>query len=145
MAYSPVRRSVFESSHHFLLLPALLLAGAALLAGCHPAVTDPNDPKFIVAEKGAWQITEGDLDTEVTSFLKQRQATPEQVGPSKMPIVKTAMLKNLVLKKLILDRAATLQLKDDKEEASELDRLKGPATGPDFDQQLKTAGLTLDD
>jgi len=119
---------------------------AALLAGCHPAVTDPNDPKFIVAEKGSWQITEGELDTEVASFLKQRQATPEQVGPAKMPIVKTAMLKNLVLKRLILERAAALPLKDvDKDEASELDRLKGPASGPEFDQQLKAAGLSLDD
>jgi hypothetical protein len=146
MAYLPVRRSVFDSSNHFPVLPALLLAGAALLAGCHPAVTDPNDPKFIVAEKGNWQITEGELDTEVASYLKQHQATPEQVGPAKMPVVKTAMLKNMALKKLILDRAAVLPLKDvDKEEASELDRLKGPAAGPEFEQQLKSAGLTLDD
>ena len=69
-------------------------------------------------------FTRAELDTEIASFLKQRQATPEMVGPSKMPIIETAMLKNMVLKKLLLDRAAALQLKDDKEEASELDRLK---------------------
>src|ERR1700685_3709138 len=99
MAYSPLPSSFFDLSKKFLVFPALLLASAALLAGCHPAVTDPNDPKFIVAEKGDWQITEGELDTEVLSYLKQHQATPEQVGPSKMPIVKTAMLRNMVLKK----------------------------------------------
>src|SRR5476651_1332847 len=125
MAYFSVRRSVSDSSLNFRVLPAFLLAGVALLVGCHPAVKDPNDPKFVVAEKGTWQISEGELDTEVTNFLKARQATPEQVGPAKMPVVKTAMLKNLVLKKLILDRAAALPLKDvDKEEASELERLK---------------------
>ena len=146
MAYSPVRRSVFDSPRPFFTLPALLMAGAALLAGCHPAVTDPNDPKFIVAEKGSWQISEGELDTEVTSFLKQHQATAEQVGPAKMPIVKTAMLKNLVLKKLLLDEAAALPLTDvDKEDAAELDKLKGPASDAEFTQQLATAGLSLDD
>jgi len=147
MANFPVRRSVFDSSRNFLALPALLLlAGVALLAGCHPAVTDPNDPKFVVAEKGNWQILRGELDTEVANYLKQHQATPEQVGPAKMPIVETVMLKNMVLKKLILDKAAALPLTDvDKEEASELDKLKGPATDAEFDQQLKAAGLTLDD
>jgi foldase protein PrsA len=148
MAYFPVRRPVFDSYKNFLAFPALLLAGAALLAGCKPAgVTDPNDPKFIVAEKAPWMITEGELDVEVTDFLKQHQATAEQVGPAKMPIVKTMMLKNLVLKKLLLDKAATLPLKDvDKEEATELDALKQQIPpGQDLEASLKTAGMTLDD
>ena len=147
MAYSPVRRSVFDSSKNFPALAALLLAGAALLAGCHPAVTDPKDPKFIVAEKGNWQITRGELDTEVANLLKQNQVTPEQVGPSKMPVVETRMLKNMVLKKLILDKAASLQLKDvDKEEATQLDAVKQSIPpGQNFEQQLKAADLTLDD
>jgi parvulin-like peptidyl-prolyl isomerase len=147
MAYFPVRRSVFDSSKHFLVLPALLLAGAALLAGCHPAVTDPNDPKFIVAEKGKWQITRAELNTEVASILKQYQATPEQIGLSKMPIVETKALKNMVLKKLVMDKAATLQLKDvDKDEAAQLDAVKQSIPpGKTFEQQLKEAGLTLDD
>jgi parvulin-like peptidyl-prolyl isomerase len=146
MAHFPVRFPILNSSKKFTAFPALLLAGAALLAGCHPAVTDPNDPKFIVAEKGTWQITEGELDTEVTSYLKQHQATPEQVGPSKMPIVKTAMLRNMVLKKLLLDQAAALPAQDTtQEEASELDRLKGPMAEPEFEQQLQSAGLTIDE
>jgi len=146
MAYFPVRRSVFDSSKHFLTTPALLFVGVLLLTGCHPAVTDPNDPKFIVAEKGSWQITEGELETEITNLLKQHQTTPEQVGPSKMPYVKTMALKNMILKKLLLDKAAAMPLTDvDKEEAAELDKVKGPATDAQFDQQLKTAGMTLDD
>jgi len=148
MAYSPVRRPIFNSYIKFLALPALLLAGVALLAGCKPAaVADPNDPKFVVAEKGNWQILRGELDTEVGNFLKQHQATAEQVGPAKMPIVETMMLKNLVLKKLLLDKAATLQLKDvDVEEAKELDAIKGQIPpGQDLNQTLKGAGMSLDD
>jgi parvulin-like peptidyl-prolyl isomerase len=147
MAYSPVRRSVFESSQYFLGLAVLLVAGAALLTGCHQAVSDPNDPKFIVAEKGNWQITEGELETEVGNYLKQHQMTIEQVGPEKMPIVKTAMLKNMVLKKLMLDKAAGMQLPNlDKDEAAQLDAIKQKVPpGQDFDQALKAAGLTLDD
>src|ERR1700722_13212149 len=146
MAYFPVRRSVFDSSKHFPALPALLLVGVVLLGGCHPAVTDPNDPKFIVAEKGSWQITEGELETEITNLLKQHQTTPEQVGPSQMPYVKTMALKNMILKKLLLDKAAAMPMTDvDKEEAAELDKIKGAATDAQFDQQLKTAGVTLDD
>jgi parvulin-like peptidyl-prolyl isomerase len=147
MAHFPVCRSVRGSFRSFLVLPALVLTGAVLLSGCHPAVTDPKDPKFIVAEKGSWNITEGELDTEVTSFLKQHQATAEQVGPAKMPMVKSMALKNMVLKKLILDKAAALQLKDvDKDEAKQLDAVKQSVPpGQDFDSQLKTAGLTLDD
>ncbi len=148
MANSPVCRLVFALSRSVFALPVLLLAGAVFLSGCHPAaVTDPNDPKFVVAEKGDWQITEGELDTEVANILKQHQATAEQVGPAKMPIVKTMALKNMVLKKLILDKAATLPLKDvDKEEAAQLDTIKASVPpGQDFDTQLKAAGITLDD
>jgi hypothetical protein len=146
MAHFPVRRSRFASLLHSLALPALSVAAVAFLAGCHPAITDPKDPKFIVAEKGTMKITRADLDAEIATFLKARQATPDMLGPSKMPIVETAMLRNMVLKQLLLDRANSLPLKDvDKEEAAELDQLKGPAAGPDFDKQLQAAGLTMDD
>jgi parvulin-like peptidyl-prolyl isomerase len=53
----------------------------------------------------------------------------------------------MVLKKLILEQAATLPLKDvDKDEAGILAELKGHfPTEADFDGQLKTAGMTLDE
>jgi len=148
MAFFPVRRSARTLLSQFLLLPALVLSGAVLLSGCHPAaVTDPNDPKFVVAEKGDWQITEGQLETEVSTFLKQHNATPEQVGPAKMPMVRTMALKNMVLKKLMLDKAATLQLKDvDKDEAAQLAAVtQSVPPGQTLDAQLKAAGLTMDD
>src|SRR5471030_1151521 len=129
MAYSPVRRSDFASSLRLLALSALLLAGAAFLAGCHPAVKDPKDPKFIVAEKGDWQVLRGQLNDEIATYLQQQHLTPDQIGPEKMPLLETMMLDNIVLKKLILDKAANLQLKPEdlaKEEAADLDKIKGP-------------------
>ena len=147
MANSLVRRLLGDSRSRYLLFPALLLVGATLLTGCKPAITDPKDPKFVVAEKGDWKISRAELDTEVGSFLKQHQATAEQVGPAKMPMVETMMLKNMVLKKLIMEKAASLQLKDvDKDEAKQLDEIKQSLPpGQDLDAQLKTAGMTLDD
>jgi foldase protein PrsA len=148
MAYFPVRRPATAFSQKILAFPALLLVGAALLAGCKPAaVSDPNDPKFVVAEKGSWQILRSELNVEVTDFLKQHQTSAEQVGPSKMPMVETMMLKNLVLKKLLLDKAAALPLKDvDKEEATELGTIQQQIPpGQTLDQSLKTAGMTMDD
>ena len=81
MAHFLCSRSRSASSTKFFAFPTLLLAGAALLAvGCHPGVTDPKDPKFIVAEKGNWHILRGELDVAVDSLLKQHQATREQIG-----------------------------------------------------------------
>lgn len=127
---------------------ATFLAVAALvLAGCHHVVTDPHDPKFIVAEKSDWTITRAQLDAEVATFLKQRQATPEQVGPDKMLMLESAVLDNMVLQKLLLAKAATMDLKGvDTEEAKAMEQLKSQVPpGQDFDTQLKAAGLTMDE
>ena len=129
---------------------AAALLGLALLlsfTGCHQAVTDPHDPKFIVAEKGDWTITRAQLDDQINSFLKANNKTPADVGPAKMPMLETEMLHNMVLKKLILQRAATLPLKDvDKEEQSVLAEIKAHSpSDAEFDAQLKAAGMTLDE
>jgi len=148
MALSPLRWSLNRFCKNFLLLPAVLLAGLVLTTtGCHRAVTDPKAPNFIVAEKGSWQVSRADLNKEVDGYLKHHQMTAEQVGPAKMPMLETAMLDNIVLEKLLLDRAAALPLKDvDKDTAAAFDQVKGRAPSQqDFEQQLKTAGLTVDD
>jgi parvulin-like peptidyl-prolyl isomerase len=130
-------------------LPIILLACAALFAtACHPAVKDPKDPKFIVAEKGDWQVLRSQLDSEIANYLKQSNVTAEQVGPEKMPMLETMILDSIVFKKLALDKAAALQLNPDdvaKEEAADLGQLQGADTDDQFQQKLKAANLTLDD
>jgi peptidyl-prolyl cis-trans isomerase C len=141
----PSFRRVFSSQPVRRL--ALLCAIAVLASSCHPRVTDPKDPKFILAEKDDWTITRGELDKELNGYFQERQITAAQVGPARMPMLETAMLKNMVLEKLILARAAALPLKDvDKDEADAFDHLKARfPTEKDFQDQLKQAGLTVDD
>jgi parvulin-like peptidyl-prolyl isomerase len=150
MAFSFFRRLPANpiTSKAVLAVPTALLLGVALLAtGCHPAVKDPNDPKFVVAEKGTWQITRSDLDKEIGSYLQQHQMTMDQVGQANKPKLETFMLDNMVLKKLILDRAASMQLKDvDSDVAKQLDAIKGRVPpGENLDDKLKEVGLTEDE
>jgi foldase protein PrsA len=147
MAISPALRSVAGKATPFRALPVLLV-GLALLTGCHkPAVTDPNDPNFVVAGKGDWTITRAQLNNEVDSVLKQNHATRDIVGAANMPYLETRVLRSLVLKKLLLDKAATLQLGDiDKETNDRIEAVKESLPpGQDFNVQLQAAGLTLDD
>jgi parvulin-like peptidyl-prolyl isomerase len=147
MALSSALRFFARHARPLRALPALLL-GIALLTGCHkPAVTDPNDPNFIVAEKGDWTITRGQLNAEVDNFLKQKHATRDMVGAANMPYVDSGVLRRMVLRKLLLDKAATMQLKDvDKETAAQIDAVKQSLPpGQDFDTQLKAAGMTQAD
>jgi parvulin-like peptidyl-prolyl isomerase len=150
MAFSLFRRLRAPSStlKAFLGLPLALLVGATLLStGCHPRVSDPKDPKFVVAEKGDWQITRADLDKEIGSYLQQHQMTIDQVGQANVPKLETFMIDNMVLRKLLLDKAATMQLTDvDKEEAAQLDAIKGRVPpGQDLETELKSVGLSLDE
>jgi parvulin-like peptidyl-prolyl isomerase len=150
MAFSFFRRLPANpiTSKAALAVPAALFLSVALLAtGCHPAVKDPNDPKFVVAEKGNWQITRGDLDKEIGSYLQQHQMTMDQVGPANRPKLETFMLDNMVLKKLILDHAASLQLKDvDQDVTKQLDTIKGRVPpGEKLEDKLKEVGLTEDE
>ncbi len=126
------------------LSAAVLLAG---LAGCHQAVTDPKDPKFIVADTKTWSMTKAQLNDEIATVLKEQKQTPETIGPAKMPLLESNVLHMMVMKKLLLDRAAQLPLKDvDKDEAAALEQLKGHfPTEKDFTDRLQTAGITLDE
>jgi len=146
MAFSPLRRSFNRFGKNLFPFAAVLVGLALVTTGCHRAVTDPKDPNFIVAEKGSWQITRGQLTTEVNDYLKHHQMTVDQVGPAKMPLLESAVLDNIVLEKILLDHATALPLKDvDKDEATAFDRVKGRYPNQqEFDQQLKTAGLTVD-
>ena len=134
----------FRPSRLLLLLPVLT---AVILAGCHPRVTDPNDPKFVVAETPDWTVTRAELDHERDAFLKEKQVEPAQISSTQMAAVETAVLQNMVLEKLLLARAAKLQFKDlDKEEATALGAIKGRFPSDQaFADKLKQSGATEDD
>jgi parvulin-like peptidyl-prolyl isomerase len=128
-------------------LPVLLL-GVALLTACKkPAITDPNDPAFIVAGKDDWTITRAQLNAEVDNALKQENKTRADVAPAQMPALDTQILRYLVLKKLLLDKAATMKLPDiDKEVNQAIDYAKNrnpqhTYTDQEFVDLLKSHGL----
>jgi parvulin-like peptidyl-prolyl isomerase len=132
-------------------LPSLSLAAGLILslAGCHPVIKDPDDPRFIVAEKpGDWSITRKDLEAEIDLLLHQQHRTREEFGPAKMPIIESQVLHSMVLKKLILARAGPLNIAPadvDKDTNALLDQVKSQAPTPeDFDAKLKEAGVTVD-
>jgi parvulin-like peptidyl-prolyl isomerase len=129
------------------LAPAVFALGLLLsLSGCHHVVTDPQDPKFIVAEGPGWTMTRAELNEQIATFLKQRQKTIQDVGPAKMPELESDILNSMVLKKLLLDRAAKLSFTDlDKDDAAAMQQLQGRfPSEKEFDAQLQGAGLTLD-
>jgi parvulin-like peptidyl-prolyl isomerase len=130
---------------------AAILASLLLLTACKkPAVTDPNDPTFIVASVGTWTVTRGDLNKQVDEALSQQGATRAQVPPANLPGVESQVLRYIVLKKLLLDKAATMKLPDiDKQVSDAVDYAKnrnGPKTLSDAELSdlLKSHGMTLD-
>jgi parvulin-like peptidyl-prolyl isomerase len=130
------------------MLLALLVCVALALTGCHQAVTDPKDPKFVVAEKpGDWQIMRGDLDKEINAFLHEKNVTAEQAGPDRMLALESGLLNDMVTTKLILAQAATIPFPDlDQETDKQLQAIKDRLPpGTDFDAKLKELGLTEDE
>jgi len=148
MVHSPILRfSPFLSRFFSGLFASFLAGGVLMLAGCHQAVTDPKDPKFIVAEKpGDWQITRADLDKEMDNFLRLKNVTAAQVGPARMLALQSVLLKNMVNTKLILARAEVLQFPDvDQVTDQQIQALKDRLPpGADLDSKLKEAGITMD-
>jgi len=138
MALSFRRRAIW------FLLAAVTLAVSA----CHPRITDPHDPNFIVAEApGDWTITRAQLDHEMDGFFKERNLTPAQVGPTNLPIVETKILRNMVLQKLLLSIAAKRNFPDlAKIDDEAFERVKGRFPSDEaFQDKLKQTGLTEDD
>ena len=68
-----------SSLRHHATWP-LIAAVALALCACHPKVTNPKDPAFIVAQTDDWTITRAQLDHELDEYFKERGATPAQVG-----------------------------------------------------------------
>jgi parvulin-like peptidyl-prolyl isomerase len=125
----------------------LLSVGLVLVVGCHRAVTDPQDPRFVVAESDQWQITRAQLDEETDMFLKQYGQTRSQVASDRLSQLQPIVLDNLIMRKLLLAQAATLPLGDLREsEAQTLQRLENRFVDHQvFLQRLQQSGITLDE
>ena len=125
--------------------PLFAFVALALFA-CHPKVTDPKDPTFVVAQTDKWNITRAQLDHEINSYFKQNGTTPAQIGAN-MPALETAILRNLVLEHLLLDRAESMNFKDvDKTESDAFGRIKAKFPNDQmFQDKLKQTGMSEDE
>jgi parvulin-like peptidyl-prolyl isomerase len=127
---------------------SLLAAATLAVSGCHPRISDPHDPKFIVAEvPNDWTITRAQLDHEMGNLFKARNISPAQIGAANMPVVETEILRNMVLEKLLLARASKRTFPDaDKMADDAFSRIKGRfPTEAAFQDKLKQTGMTEDD
>jgi parvulin-like peptidyl-prolyl isomerase len=143
-----MRISFIFSSKSFSCLPAVFLIGVALLPlGCHPAITDPKDPRFILAEKDGWTVTRGELDAAIDNYRKQQPKMYAYMPPVSRPLFETGMLNNLVFTKMILKKADPMQLKDvDAEETTALNSIRSRyPTEDELQKQLQKAGLTFEE
>jgi parvulin-like peptidyl-prolyl isomerase len=152
MVFTPVLRPHAAKGRLFGAGAALLVSLFLLTACKKPvvAITDPNDPNFIVASVGTWTVTRADLNKQVDEALTQQGATRAQVPPANLPGVESQVLRYIVLKKLLLDKAATMKLPDiDKQVSDAVEYAKtrnGPKTLSDAElgDLLKSHGMTLD-
>ncbi len=138
MAFSLSRRAFWP----------LLVAAVLAVSGCHPRISDPHDPNFIVAEvPNEWTITRAQLDHEMANLFKARNISPAQIGPANMPVIETEILRRMVLEKLLLERATKENYPDtDKLATDALARIKGGfPTDQAFQDKLKQNGMTEDD
>ncbi len=148
--HAPVRslQAWMALSLHRRAIWPLLASIALAVAGCHPRISDPHDPNFIVAEEpGVWTITRAQLDHELNGLLKERNTSPAQIGATNMPIVETEVLRRMALEKVLLARAAKRNFPDaDKLAQDAFVRIKGRfPSEQEFQNRLKQTGLTEDD
>ena len=150
MAFHSILHPLTAKGRAFCAL-AVLLTSLSLLTACKkPAVSDPNDPSFIVASVGQSTFTRGDLNKEVDSALAQRGYSRAQLTPAQVPMVESQVLRSMVLKKILLDKAATMTLPNvDKEVSDVVDNVRNhnPShvlTDAELGDLLKSHGLTLD-
>ena len=135
-------------SKRFSCLSAVFLIGVALLPlGCRPAITDPKDPRFILAEKDGWTITRGELDAAIDNYRKQQPKMYAYMPSATRPLFETGMLDNLVFTKIVLKKADAMQLKDvDTEETTALSRIRSRyPTEDELQKQLQRSGLTFEE
>lgn len=143
-----MRISFMLSSKSFSCLSVVFLIGVTLLPlGCRPAITDPKDPRFILAEKDGWTVTRGELDAAIDNYRKQQPKMYAYMPSASRPLFETGMLNNLVFTKMILKKAETMQLKGvDEEETTALNGIRSRyPTQDELQKQLQKAGLTFEE
>src|SRR6202162_872845 len=123
----------------FRLLAAALLAITVLsISGCKRAV-----PENVAATVNGRVITYADLDNQ---YQTQFMSSPEHPSDDQMMIQKLEVLRTLVDNQIMLQRAEKLGLMaTDADVESKFTELKAPFTQEEFQRQLASTKMTVED
>lgn len=126
-----------------LALPLSLLAILGL-AAC--GVSDPKNPRFIVAKGKGVEVTRGELDEAINQILSQRGMNISMLPPERLPEIEKNIIDQLAIEKLLLAESKTVQLKDiDKKAEEKFKEITSSVPSPEMlKQQLEKRGLTLE-
>jgi peptidyl-prolyl cis-trans isomerase SurA len=122
-------------------MTGLVLLGGALLAtvaGCHRAPS-PD----VVATVNDKEIQRAELERYYKANLGDN---PQQPSPEQANIGRLTILDKMIEDEILQQRAARLNLTaSDEDVNAKLTEIKAPYTQEEFDKQLKTRNMTLDD
>jgi peptidyl-prolyl cis-trans isomerase SurA len=119
-------------------LPALLLAAFGIMAGCRKGA-----PTGVAATVNNQPITYADLEK---NYKMQPMANPEGISEDEIQIQKLDLLGKLIEAEIMLQRAEKLGLLvTDADVEAKFNELKAPYTIEDFDKQLKSRNMTVQD
>jgi len=122
-------------------LVVLILCGGSLLAAvsaCHR----PNSPDVVATVNGK-DIQRAELEKYYKAKLSDYAQTP---SAEQADILRLNILKQLIEDEILWQRAAKLNLAaSDEDVNAKLTEMKAPFTQEEFDKQLQTRNITLDD
>lgn len=126
-----------------LALPLSLVAVLAL-AAC--GVSDPKNPRFVVAKGKGVEVTRGELDEAINQILSQRGMNISMLPPDRLPEIQKNIIDQLAIEKLLLNASKKVQLKDvDKKTEDKFKEITASVPTPELlKQQLEKRGLTLE-
>lgn len=123
---------------------ALSLSVLTLLGLVACTVSDPKDPRFLVAKGKGVKVTRAELTDALNELLSQNGMNMSMLPQDKLPDIEKNIVDRLVVEKLLLDASKSVSLKDvDKKVDEKYKEISGRFPSPDvFKQQLEKRGMT---
>lgn len=112
------------------------------LAAC--GVSDPKNPRFVVAKGKGVEVTRGELDTALNQILAQRGMNISMLPQDRLPEIQKNIVDQLIVEKLLLSASKTVTLKDiDKKTDEKYKEITSSVPSPEvLKQQLEKRGMT---
>jgi peptidyl-prolyl cis-trans isomerase C len=112
------------------------------LAAC--GVSDPKNPRFVVAKGKGVEVTRGEMDDALNQVLSARGLSASALPPERLPEIQKNIIDQLVIEKLLLKESKSLHLKDiDQKTEKQYKDIVANSPSPEiFKEQLEKRKLT---